>query len=66
MLEYLYLDVKVRSPREIQALTDERLAEERIELATVPSPDLVAKIRSSIEVLLAIKQQGSSSQLEYD
>ena len=35
LLEFLYLDVKVRSPAEIQDLTDAKLMQERADLAAI-------------------------------
>jgi len=64
LLEYLYLDVKVRSPDEIKELTNEKLEEERIML-TKKSPDkLISDIRGFIEVLLTIKNNNDPDQTQ--
>jgi len=87
MLEYLYLDVKVRSPAEVSFfstfsstfnffiilaakylkhyylnfalkiadLTDLKLAEERAALGRIRTTTLIKDIRTSIELLLSIK-----------
>lgn len=61
LLEYLYLDVKVRSPDEIQDLTNEKLESERKELTQKPADKLIAEIRSFIEVLLTIKNKNEDT-----
>lgn len=37
LLEFLFLDVKVRSPAEIAELTDQKLVDERSQLNLVPT-----------------------------
>ena len=61
LLEFLYLDVKVRSPAEIQDLTDSKLMQERADLAAIPTTQLIKDIRSSIEILLSIKNDQSNT-----
>ena len=63
LLEFLYLDVKVRSPDEIQGLTEDKLALERKNLASVSTTQLINNIRSSIEVLLSIKNDQPQSNI---
>lgn len=64
LLEYLYLDVKVRSPDEIKELTNEKLEQERAQL-TKKSPDkLISDIRGFIEVLLTIKNNNEPDQTQ--
>lgn len=45
LLEFLFLDVKVRSPAEIQDLTDAKLMEERANLTKVTTIQLIKDIR---------------------
>ena len=61
LLEFLYLDVKVRSPAEIQDLTDQKLVQERVDLALIPTDKLIKDIRSSIEILLSIKNDNTNT-----
>jgi len=62
LLEFLYLNVKVRSPAEIAELTDQKLLQERIDLSSVLTTQLIKDIRSSIEILLSIKNDQSVTQ----
>ena len=62
LLEFLFLDVKVRSPAEIAELTDEKLFAERANLLQVSTAQLIKDIRSSIEVLLSIKNDPNTTE----
>ena len=61
LLEFLFLDVKVRSPAEIAELTDQKLVNERSQLNQVPTAQLIKDIRASIEVLLSIKNDQANT-----
>ena len=61
LLEFLFLDVKVRSPAEIAELTDQKLVKERSQLNQVPTAQLIKDIRASIEVLLSIKNEQANT-----
>ena len=51
----------MRSPAEIQELTDAKLMQERADLAAIPTTQLIKDIRSSIEILLSIKNEQSNT-----
>lgn len=51
----------MRSPAEIQELTDAKLVQERAELGKITTAQLIRDIRSSIEILLSIKNDNSNS-----
>lgn len=61
LLEFLYLDVKVRSPAEIQDLTDGKLMQERADLVEIPTAELIKDIRGYIEILLSIKNDQTNT-----
>jgi len=53
----LYLNVKVRTPEEIDNCTKEQLEEERQALQSISPVLLIGYIKSSFEILLSLKEE---------
>lgn len=53
----LYLNVKVRSPEDVENCTSEQLAEERKALLNIDPIVLIGYIKSSFEILLSLKEE---------
>lgn len=53
----LYLNVKVRTPEEVDSCTTEQLEEERRALLNVSPIVIVGYIKSSFEILLSLKEE---------